>query len=276
MIQPPSEHPGPFFVMTFIMLAFYADLAWFREQFCAFLCPYARFQSVMMDQDTPTVSYDANRGEPRGAVKKKAESASSQGDCIDCQLCVRVCPTGIDIRNGLQLECIRCARCIDACNMVMTNLQRPPHLIKIASHNELAGEARIPFYRRPKALAYAVALTLLIAVGGIRIFARDSVALNITRAPGPAYTQMPDGRLGNTFLIRFTNNTASDVKLDLEILSPQGAQILCAQCQSNVKASEEQRVSAIIAFDPKNANQKLIIRNKSSDTTGESMLLGPR
>lgn len=276
MIQPPSEHPGPFLVMTAIMLVFYTDLAWFREQFCAFVCPYARFQSVMMDQNTPTVTYNVSRGEPRGHFKKKIAESRQHGDCIDCQLCVRVCPTGIDIRNGLQLECIRCARCIDACNMVMTNLGRQENLIQIASQSELSGEKKIPFYRRPKVLSYAAAFAVMVSVGAVRIFGRDSVALNIMRAPGPAYTQMPDGRLGNTFVIRFTNNTAVDVQLDLEVISPRGAQILCAQCQGHVKASDEQRVSAILTFDPRDANQKLLIRNKSTDTTGESLLLGPK
>ena len=119
MTAPPTEHPIPFLAMMSVMLGFYADLAWFREQFCAFLCPYARFQSVMLDSATPTVAYDAKRGDPRGR-------GESKGDCIDCGLCVRVCPTGIDIRQGLQLECITCARCIDACHMVMPNLERKP------------------------------------------------------------------------------------------------------------------------------------------------------
>lgn len=277
MIRPPSEHPVPFMVMSFIMIAFYLDLAWFREQFCAFLCPYARFQSVMIDQDTPTVSYDVQRGEPRGPESKKiAPAERKHGDCIDCQLCVRVCPTGIDIRNGLQLECIMCARCIDACNIVMTNLGRPKNLIKIASQNELAGHKRVPFWKRPKAIAYAAALSLMIGAGAIRIFGRDAMALTIIRAPGPAYTQMPDGRFGNMFIIRATNNTSHAIKLDLEIVSPVGAEILCAQCQSEVKASDEIRASAIVAFDPKTANQPVVIRNKSTGNDGASLLLGPK
>ena len=277
VVRPPTEHPVPFFVMTFIMLAFYADLAWFREQFCAFICPYARFQSVMLDQDTPTVSYDVRRGEPRGQDRKKAETTERKfGDCIDCQLCVRVCPTGIDIRNGLQLECIMCARCIDACNMVMTNLGRPKGLIKIASQNELIGHSRIPFWKRPKALAYAAALSIMVAAGAVRVFGRDSLALTIIRAPGPAYTQMPNGQYGNMFMIRATNNTSQSVKLDIEIIQPAGSQLLCAQCQSEVGASNELRASAIVTFDPKSANQNLILRNKSTNTQATSLLLGPR
>lgn len=277
VIQPPTEHPIPFLVMSLIMVGFYFDLAWFREQFCAFVCPYARFQSVMIDQNTPVVSYDSRRGEPRGQDRKSAtKEERKHGDCIDCQLCVRVCPTGIDIRNGLQLECIMCARCIDACNMVMTNIDRPKELIKIASQNELTGTSQLPFYRRPKVLSFAVALTLMVVAGSLKIFGRDDAALTVIRAPGPAYTQMPDGRYGNMFVIHAINNTSRPIKLALQVIEPQGAEILCAQCQSELAASSELRASAIIAFDPTLANRPLIIRNQSTDTTGTSLLLGPR
>ncbi len=273
-IRPPTEHPMPFFVMTFVMLAFYADLAWFREQFCAFLCPYARFQSVMIDQHTPTVAYDAQRGDPKGQ-DKKVSLERKFGDCIDCQLCVRVCPTGIDIRDGLQLECIMCARCIDACDMVMTNLGRPKELIKIASQNELAGHKKTAIWQRPKTMAYAATLLLMTSAGAIRILGRDDLALTIIRAPGPVYTHMPDGRLGNMFVVRATNNTSSPIKLDLEIVSPKGAEILCAQCGTDVGAANVLRATAIVMFDKSLANKEIVIREKSTDDDASSILLGP-
>ena len=274
MVSSPSEHPGPFAVMMFVMLGFYFDLAWFREQFCAFLCPYARFQSVMLDQDTPTVAYDISRGEPRGQDRGKS-TQRTHGDCIDCQLCVRVCPTGIDIRQGLQLECIMCARCMDACDMVMQNLGRPKGLIRIASQNELTGTGKIAFWRRPKVIAFGLAVAIMVGGGLVKVFGRDSVALTVIRAPGPAYTVMPDGRLGNTFIIRATNNTASKVKLNLVITEPKGATLLCAQCGADLESSNDIRATAIVAFDKTSANKPLVIENETTHDQGVSMLIGP-
>jgi cytochrome c oxidase accessory protein FixG len=261
--------------MVAVMLGFYADLAWFREQFCAFLCPYARFQSVMMDQDTPVVSYDKARGEPRSQRKSNDTSSDHHGDCIDCQLCVRVCPTGIDIRNGLQLECIMCARCVDACDMVMGNLKRPKGLIRIASQSERSLERKTFFWRRPKVIAYALALGLMLSAAIVRVVARDDLSLTIMRAPGTAYTQMPDGRLGNMLMLRVTNNTGRPLAMDLRISSPPSAELLCNQCQTEIAASGELRATAIVAFDKSSANQPLIIKDKTSGDEATILLLGP-
>lgn len=276
VIGPPQEHPTAFLVMATVMLGFYADLAWFREQFCAFLCPYARFQSVIIDQDTPTVVYDAGRGDPRGQAKKNAVSSEKKfGDCIDCQLCVRVCPTGIDIRNGLQLECIMCARCIDACDMVMTNLGRPKALIKIASQNEISGQRRVAFWKRPKTLAYAAALVLMTSAGLVRVLSRNTLDVTILRAPGAPYTQMPDGRFGNLFIIHATNNSAHAIRLNFTIKSPDGAELLCAQCQVEIEATNDLRASAIVMFEHKLANKTVTIINSSTGDEATSVLIGP-
>ena len=126
---------------VFFTLATYINAGWMREQLCIYVCPYARFQSVMFDQDTLTVAYDATRGEPRGARRRDADrDAGDLGDCISCQLCVQVCPTGIDIRDGLQYQCIGCALCIDACDSVMDKMGYEPGLIRYASERELAGD----------------------------------------------------------------------------------------------------------------------------------------
>ena len=276
MFSSPAEHPAAFAVMTTVMLGFYADLAWFREQFCAFLCPYARFQSVMMDQDTPVVSYDNQRGEPRGQERKNTLNPRTHGDCIDCQLCIRVCPTGIDIRSGLQLECIMCARCIDACDMVMSNLARPKGLIRIASQTAMTHRTKTDFWRRPKVLAYALALSLMLTAAAFRIFGRDNLTLTIMRAPGPAYTQMPDGRLGNVLILRATNNTSHPIKFDLHISAPIGAELLCASCQNTIPASGELRSTAIVAFDKSNANKEMTISNLTTGDHATTFLLGPK
>lgn len=276
MVSPPQEHPVAFLVMSAVMLGFYLDLAWFREQFCAFLCPYARFQSVIIDHDTPTVVYDSVRGDPRGQTKKTAVVPEKKfGDCIDCQLCVRVCPTGIDIRNGLQLECIMCARCMDACDMVMTNLGRPQALIKIASQNEISGEKRVPFWKRPKTLAYAAALLLMTSAGLVRVLNRNTLDVTILRAPGAPYTKMPDGRFGNLFIIRATNNSAHPIRLDFKVKSPDEAELLCAQCQVEIQATNDLRASAIVMFEHKLANKVLTIMNSSTGDEATSVLIAP-
>ena len=180
MVESPAAHPAAFGVMSIVGALVYFDLAWFREQFCAFVCPYARFQSVMMDKHTPVVAFDAGRGEPRG---KKAS-----GDCIDCGLCVRVCPTGIDIRDGLQLECISCFRCADACDMVMTNLGRPLGLIKAQPAAELR-----PW--RARTIAFGAGLVAVSVLLIARAASRPNVAISFQRQAGATFATLPDGRI---------------------------------------------------------------------------------
>lgn len=276
MMGSPTNHPGPFAAMATVMGLFYADLAWFREQFCAFVCPYARFQSVMIDNDTPTVAYDFNRGEPRGReVVSKKSDMKSIGDCIDCQLCVRVCPTGIDIRDGIQLECIRCARCIDACDMIMTNIGRPKGLIRVATQAELTGTQPTPLWRRGKVLAFAVAMILLSTVLAVRIGARGSISLNITRAPGAVYTQMPDGRFGNMLIIHINNNSYLPMRLDFDPNLGEGVTLLCALCGTEVPAFGEVSLSVIAAFKPDLVNKSLEIKHRQTQEAVSLPLLGP-
>jgi len=276
MMGSPTSHPGPFAAMATVMGLFYADLAWFREQFCAFVCPYARFQSVMIDNDTPTVAYDFNRGEPRGRdVVLKTGNVKSKGDCIDCELCVRVCPTGIDIREGLQLECIRCARCVDACDMIMTNIGRPKGLIRVATQSELAGVQPTPLWRRAKVLAFAVAMILLSVVLLVRIGARGSVSLNVARAPGPVYTQMPDGRFGNMLIIHINNNSYAPARLDFDSNFEEGVTLLCALCGTEVPSFGAISLSVIATFNPELVNKSLIIKHRQTQQSVSVPLLGP-
>jgi cytochrome c oxidase accessory protein FixG len=271
MLQPPSDHPVPFFVMTFIMLGFYADLAWFREQFCSYLCPYARFQSVMIDADTPTVTYNAKRGEKRGRSQSKEDQ---RGDCIDCGLCVRVCPTGIDIRNGLQPECVMCARCIDACHMIMTNLDRPTGLIKVMTQNEYLGQTVVPMWKRPRVIAYASAVAFLFGMFLLKTVGRHAVSINVIRSPGAPYTQMPNDRYGNVFIFQVNNNTGRDIALQI---NPQteGVELLCGQCTTTIPAHNELRISAIVSFPRQSKLQSAQFSEGSSGIVFNAPILSP-
>lgn len=194
----PFSHPVAtgFFVAITGLLMF--DFAWFREQTCVVACPYGRFQSVLMDQDSLTIAYDAGRGEPRGKPGK-----AGVGDCVDCNKCVAVCPTGIDIRKGVQMECINCMACIDACDSVMDKLGRPRGLVRFTSEKALAtGKVRLA---RPRVVAYGAVL-IAIAIGLVTALSlREPVELAITRPPGEPFVVRPDGRLQNMVRLRISN-----------------------------------------------------------------------
>jgi cytochrome c oxidase accessory protein FixG len=180
----------------------YVDFVWVRQTFCKFLCPYARFQGVLFDRNTLVVGYDARRGEPRG---KKGRAS---GDCVDCGLCVAVCPTGIDIRAGLQLECIACTQCIDACNAVMERVKRPRNLIGYAPLEALEGGGATRVLR-PRVVAYG---TLLVAVGiafaGL-LARRLPMDLQVEHNRSALSSRLPDGRLGNAFTLHIENRDRS-------------------------------------------------------------------
>jgi cytochrome c oxidase accessory protein FixG len=193
--------PGKFMGLLFFSL-FYLDAAWFREQLCHYACPYARFQGVMMDQTSLLVAYDVTRGEPRG------RKGPDLGDCIDCDRCVNVCPSGIDIRNGDQLQCIACAACADACDDVMIKIGKPTHLIRYTTRRDAprtAGEAT-PQWRKPRAMIYTAMLGLVSVVLVVGLALRADVKVWAARAPGASlYQTLPDGRVANQFNLHVTN-----------------------------------------------------------------------
>jgi len=201
--------PWETFWLFFYSLATYANAGWLREQVCLYMCPYARFQSVMLDKDTLVISYDALRGEPRGSRKKGIDfTAKNLGSCIDCNLCVQVCPTGIDIRNGLQYECIGCAACIDVCDDVMEKMSYPKGLITYTTENKLEGQPSKIL--RPRIIIY---ITLLVAIlSGViySIETRDSVALNVLRDRNALYRENPDGSITNSYTIKILNMDTVD------------------------------------------------------------------
>ncbi|EAR10287.1 cytochrome c oxidase accessory protein CcoG [Reinekea blandensis] len=201
-----QAHGWAIFWIAFFTLATYGNAGWLREQVCIYMCPYARFQSVMFDRDTLIVSYDAKRGEPRGARKRGVEPASlGLGDCIDCDLCVQVCPTGIDIRDGLQYECIGCAACVDACDSVMEKMGYPKGLVRYTTENALEGKKTHLF--RPRLIGYAAVLTAMIVAFTIVLISRVPIELDIIRDRGALHQMTANGLIQNNYLLKIANMT---------------------------------------------------------------------
>jgi cytochrome c oxidase accessory protein FixG len=196
-----TGHGGPveYGIVAFFAGVFFLDFAWFREQFCNYLCPYARFQGALTDDETIQVTYFPQRGEPRGG-----RTAAADGRCIECNKCVVVCPQGIDIRNGFQLECIACSRCVDACTGVMKQLGHPT-LVGYSSLVEMQGQRR-PRFLRPRTLAYAALLVGLIVTGAAMARGRVPFEVSVNRAPGSLFTVDADGAVRNTYLLKVTSN----------------------------------------------------------------------
>ncbi|NQD80536.1 cytochrome c oxidase accessory protein CcoG [Pseudomonas sp. CrR14] len=204
------------FWIGFFTLATYGNAGWLREQVCIHMCPYARFQSVMFDQDTLIVSYDPRRGEARGPRKKTADyKAQGLGDCIDCTLCVQVCPTGIDIRDGLQIECIGCAACIDACDSIMDKMSYPRGLISYTTEHNLSGQKTRLL--RPRLLGYAIALLAMFAVFAWAVNNRPLVELDVLK-DRVLYRENELGRIENVYTLKIMNKAQHDVvyRIDAE------------------------------------------------------------
>jgi cytochrome c oxidase accessory protein FixG len=205
-----------FWALLFTVLT-WANAGFMREQICLYVCPYARFQSVMFDSDTLVVSYNQNRGEPRGARKRDAgindaeknTAVSELGDCVDCTLCVQVCPTGIDIRDGLQYECISCGLCIDACNAVMKKMHYPPGLINFTTENTLQGGAGFRWLR-PRLLGYFTVLALLCGLFLYQLSARIPLEVDIIRDRSTLFRITPQGLIENSYLLKINNMDQRD------------------------------------------------------------------
>ncbi|MCI0715164.1 MAG: cytochrome c oxidase accessory protein CcoG [Chlorobi bacterium] len=216
--EPVSMHPGGFIAMLLFSAGFYFIFAWFREYACVYVCPYGRLQSVLLDQNSIVIAYDNIRGEPRGKIKKA--EVRTLGDCIDCKECIAVCPTGIDIRNGTQLECVNCTACIDACDNIMDKINKPSGLIKYASFNNVKDKTK--FKLTPRITGYLVILTVLIAVLGILLYNRNPIDFMILRTPGMLYQEQPGGILSNLYSLKLTNKTFDEVPLQLRLENLQG------------------------------------------------------
>lgn len=202
----------------------YLNAGWLREQVCIYMCPYARFQSVMFDRDTLIVSYDEARGEPRGARKKSADpKAQGLGDCIDCNLCVQVCPTGIDIRDGLQYECITCAACVDACDQVMEKMGYAPGLISYTTENEQEGrKSRI---LRPRLIGYFMVLVGMIAAFTFAVGTRVPAELEVLRDRNQLLRMTDSGEIENSYRVKIANMTQQPRAFELSVSGIPGIEL---------------------------------------------------
>jgi len=233
--DPVSEHIGGLTAMVIFSLIFFWVFAWFREQACTLVCPYGRLQGVLLDKNSIVVAYDSKRGEPRGKMSKNPD-AEEKGDCIDCKRCVQVCPTGIDIRNGTQLECINCTACIDECNDVMESIKRPRKLIKYASFNNIRLGSSIRL--TPRLITLLVLMIVLLGVIITLIGTRKDHIVDIIRAPGTRYQELDDDKLSNLYKLMFVNKTFENEEITLRLSGIQGEIKLVGAQHIHVKGND--------------------------------------
>jgi cytochrome c oxidase accessory protein FixG len=219
----PEENLAGFIGLTAFTLIIYGVYAKFREQACIAVCPYGRLQSVLLTKESIVVAYDWLRGEPRRPIRKDTAQMVPAGDCIDCKLCVHVCPTGIDIRNGTQLECVNCTACIDVCDDVMIKIGRPKGLIRFASFKSI--EEGVQKIFTGKVIGYTVVLSLLVGVLGFVLISRSDVETTVLKVPGTLY-QRDKSDITNLYNIEFVNKTFRDLNLQVKVESPAHATLV--------------------------------------------------
>jgi cytochrome c oxidase accessory protein FixG len=241
----PTDHWGYFVMMAGTTGLILFDFGFFREQMCTITCPYARFQSVLLDPDSLIVSYDEERGEPRG----RGRDRTGLGDCVDCYACVRTCPTGIDIRDGLQMECVACTQCIDACDDIMEKVGFEPGLIRYSSEREDAGETRR--FVRPRTVLYGLLLTVVASVFVVALTTRGSYDVNVGRAVGEPFMVLPDETVANRIRVRVRNQTPTEAQFTIAVTEPSGAEVKVVGVSPVVVPPEEMiRTEAWIVVPP--------------------------
>ena len=217
--------PWAAFWILFFTVMTYMNAGWIREQVCLYMCPYARFQSAMFDKDTLVISYDPERGEPRGSRRRRADPRKlGLGDCIDCEMCVQVCPTGIDIRKGLQYECIGCAACIDACDDIMTKMQYPKGLIRYTTENSL-NQVRTKVLR-PRVIIYSLVLGALIAATFYTIATRTLLDVDVIRDRNVLFRQVDQEHVDNVYILRILNKDDQEHAYTIDIAGLEDANLL--------------------------------------------------
>jgi cytochrome c oxidase accessory protein FixG len=212
----PFEHLTGFIAVMVFSGVFYFVFSYFREQACTIVCPYGRLQGVLLDQNSIVVAYDNVRGEPRGKLDR--ENPVANGDCIDCHLCVAVCPTGIDIRNGTQLECVNCTSCIDACDSIMDKIEKPKGLIRYDSMRGIKEKRK--FKVTPRIILYSILLVALLSIFGTLLATRADMKVNVLRSPGKIYQEMPEEKISNLYHLKMVNNTFEDIPVEIKADNP--------------------------------------------------------
>lgn len=210
----PADNLVGFIALMVFTGLFYFVFSVMREQVCIAICPYGRLQGVFLGNNSIAVMYDWLRGEPKGRLKK-GKVQDGKGDCIECKMCVHACPTGIDIRNGTQLECVNCTACMDACDLVMDKINKPRGLIRYSSYNAVKEKKKKIFTTR--VLAYSGVLALLVSVVAFMLFTRTEIEATILKVPGQLYQEQPNERISNLYNIQFVNKTNRDVPIQLKV-----------------------------------------------------------
>jgi cytochrome c oxidase accessory protein FixG len=279
----PRHHLTGLAFMGLFTLVFYGIFARFREQACTFICPYGRLQSTLIDENTIVVAYDYKRGEKRGRFSRSESfqnrSGRGGGDCVDCFRCVTVCPTGIDIRNGTQMECVNCTACIDECDDVMRKIGRPRGLIRFASLNGI--EKNQPLRITPRIIGYCVILALL-GVGLIALLlTRSEVDVSLLRAPGALFDRTPDGKISNLYLLKLTNKTHAAKTVELKLDNIQGSLSVLGG-QLVLPAEKQTEASVLVEIEPANLKSgatpvvvRVISGGKPIDKI-QTIFVGPR
>lgn len=264
----------------------YFFAAQLREQTCSLFCPYARIQGAMIDKQTVLPTYDADRGEPRGRMKRvlPGEEAPVLGDCIDCNLCVAVCPTGVDIRKGQQIGCITCGLCIDACNSVMQKLEKPLGLIRYASLEEFEGKTHPAFYKRPRVLVYTGIMALAASVLIYGLLTIAPLKLNVLHERSPLFVMLSDGGIQNKLTVKVVNKTDSPMLVKLSVTGINGLTVEGDDELLHVESGNVGSTTLLVKASKSalsGANTPLII--KAADAahpeiyqTYNSMFIGPK
>jgi cytochrome c oxidase accessory protein FixG len=269
------------FWVGFFTIATYANAGWMREQVCKYMCPYARFQSAMFDRNTLIVSYDAARGDPRGARKRGEDPASlGKGDCIDCTMCVQVCPTGIDIRNGLQYECINCALCVDACNSIMDKMGYERGLVRYTTLNQLEGKGWT--WKRPKLIGYGIAMVVMITAITVVMLTRTPLEVDVLRGRGQLFQEVPGGYVQNTYTFKLLNMDKIDHVYTVSLAGLPDYRIV-PEGPYDVAAGEVGEFSVNVIVNPDQLTQvntpmRVEVQTKEGEirASSKSTFIGPR
>lgn len=249
----PSNHMGGLIATLIFSAVFFFVFSYMREQVCIAVCPYGRLQGVLLDRNSIVVAYDHVRGEKRAHFKKGEDRvAKNYGDCVDCHQCVHVCPTGIDIRNGTQLECVNCTACIDACDAVMDKVGLEKGLIRYASEASIADKQPLRFTRRIK--AYTVVLGILLSVVTTILIVRSDVSFVLLRSPGTIYQEIEKDRFANMYNFKITNKTGQEMILDARLMEGDGEIRVIGQ-EIKIPATTKKEGVLMVIMDRKNIKQ---------------------